>query len=87
MHDADRFETLAIHAVTYLLSDARTRDGFLGSTGLEESAIRAGLENISFLAGVLEYLLNREDLLLEFCKQYDYPPEMPAKALHALSQS
>ena len=40
MPDTDRFETLAIHAVTYLLSDARTRDGFLGSTGLEESAIR-----------------------------------------------
>ena len=87
MPDTHRFETLAIHAVTYLLSDARTRDGFLGSTGLEESAIRAGLENVGFLTGVLEYLLNREDLLTDFCKQYGYPPEMPAKALHALAQS
>jgi hypothetical protein len=85
MPNSISFEALAIQAVAYLLTEDETRQGFLGATGLEETAIRAGLENTAFLAGVLEYLLSREDLLLDFCDRNDFPPELPAKAFRALS--
>lgn len=85
MQDSTRFETLAIQAVAYLLTDDDTRQGFLNATGLEEEAIRSGLENRGFLAGVLEYLLSREDLLLDFCEQNEIPPELPARAQQTLA--
>jgi hypothetical protein len=85
MSDSTQFETLAIQAVAYLLTDDDTRQGFLNATGLEEEAMRAGLENRGFLAGVLEYLLSREDLLLDFCEQNDIPPELPARARQTLA--
>lgn len=85
MQDSIQFETLAIQAVAYLLTDDDTRQGFLNATGLEEEAIRAGLENQLFLAGVLEYLLSREDLLLDFCEQNEIQPELPARAQQTLA--
>jgi hypothetical protein len=85
MQDSTQFETLAIQAVAYLLTDDDTRQGFLNATGLEEEAIRAGLENQGFLAGVLGYLLSREDLLLDFCEQNEIPPELPARAQQTLA--
>ncbi|MFP6734957.1 MAG: DUF3572 domain-containing protein [Rhodospirillales bacterium] len=85
MPNAANFETLAIQAVAYLLNEDKTRQGFLNATGLEEETIRAGLENPGFLAGVLEYLLSREDLLLDFCEQNEISADLPARALQTLS--
>ena len=84
MQDSIQFETLAIQAVAYLLTDDETRQGFLNATGLEEEEIRSGLENKGFLAGVLEYLLSREDLLLDFCEENEISPELPARAQQTL---
>ena len=85
MPDTANFESLAIKAVAYLLTEDKTRQGFLNATGLDEEAIRAGLEKPGFLAGVLEYLLSREDLLLDFCEQNEISADLPARALQTLS--
>ncbi len=87
MSDSTQSETIAIQAAAYLLTEDDTRQGFLNATGLEVEAMRAGLENRGFLAGVLEYLLSREDLLLDFCEQNDIPPELPARARQTLART
>ncbi|NQV54516.1 MAG: DUF3572 domain-containing protein [Rhodospirillales bacterium] len=84
MQNTEQWEALAIQVVGFLLADDKSRTGFLGATGLDGDELKSGLESPRFLVGVLEYLLSREDLLIEFCDSFEHDKMAPARALKAL---
>ena len=78
-------ETLALQAVAFIFADDDLTSAFIAVTGADPQEIREHLSEAGNLAGVLEFLLGREDQLIEFCEQFDIEPNQPARAFHRLS--
>jgi hypothetical protein len=72
-------ETIAINMIAFLMSDDDRSGGFFGTTGLSPDDIRAGIQQPAFLGGVMDYLLSREDLLVEFCTEQNIDPMQPMR--------
>lgn len=53
-------------------------------SGLSPSNVKTGANRPEFLAGVLDYLLSDEKLLLEFIGSHGLEPEVPAIARRLL---
>lgn len=77
--ERERAETMALLIVQFLLSDDERSDGFFGTTGLSPDDLRAGVTDSSFLGGVVDYLLEREDLLIAFCEDNKLDPMQPMR--------
>ncbi len=76
----DQAATLAIRALAFLASDEDTLGRFLGTTGMDPTDLRAGVDDPAVLAGVLDFLLSDEPLLLQFCAAAGVRPEEPQRA-------
>ena len=63
-----------------MAADDEALGGFLGTTGMDPAELRACIEDPAVLAGVLDYLLSDEALLLRFCQEAGVRPEEPARA-------
>jgi len=81
----DEAETVALKAVEYLFSDKDRLRGFLGTTGIAAEDVKLGLSSPDMQAGIVEYILSREDILIEFCEVYEIEPEFPKIAAAILS--
>ena len=73
-------ETLALKALTFVLSDETLRNRFLAISGVLPNAIEDELENPAFLSGVLDFLLANERDLMAFCQAAGHREEDPKKA-------
>jgi hypothetical protein len=82
----DAAESLSLDAVRFLASDPDRLQRFLDLTGIAPEMLRARLGDAAFLAGVLDYLLGDEALLIEFAEWAPAPPEAIAQARRALGQ-
>lgn len=71
---------IAIKALAYLASDTDRLGRFLAATGISPEEIRAKAEDLNLLAGILDFLLSDEAMVIEFCQTLDLPPEAPAQA-------
>lgn len=60
-------DIIALKAVTYLLSDEKRISWLLGETGLDTTALKQSPDNPEILAGILDFLLSHEDILVDFC--------------------
>ncbi len=85
MADNETAVATALQALSYLLADETGLSRFQALTGIDETAIREGLNDPAFLAGVLDYYLGNEAELLEMCATTGMAPEAPAKARYALA--
>ena len=85
MADNETAVATALRALSYLLGDETGLSRFQALTGIDEAAIREGVNDAAFLAGVLDYYLGNEHELLEMCTAMDLPPDAPAKARYALT--
>jgi len=72
-------ETLAIQALAFIAEDGAHLAGFLNATGIEPGAIRAAARDRDFLAGVLDYVLGDEPLLLAFADSAGIDPAEVAR--------
>ena len=81
----DEAETLALKIASFLFSDEDRLAGFLGNTGINADDLRTSLTTPDIQIGILEYLLSREDILLEFCEANNVDPEYPKTAATILS--
>jgi hypothetical protein len=81
--DIDSAATLALNGLTFLAEDQQRLERFLASTGMSPDDLRANAGQLSFLAAVLEYLLQDEPLLLVFATSRGIDPEsvFPAQIL------
>lgn len=82
--DIEAAQTIALKALSYLAADEDLLEPFLGSTGLLAGDLRAGATDSVFLAGVLDYFLQNEALLLAFAGASELAPETIVRARQRL---
>ena len=82
--DAETSQTIALKALGYLAADEDLLEPFLGATGLVVGDLRAGATDSAFLAGVLDYFLQNEALLLAFAASEELAPETIVRARQRL---
>jgi hypothetical protein len=82
--DAEMAHTIALKALGYLAADDDLLEPFLASTGLLVADLRAGATDSAFLAGILDYFLQNEALLLAFAGASELAPETIVQARQRL---
>lgn len=82
---AEAAEELAVKALGYLAGNPEALGRFLSLTGIGPGDIRAAAREPGFLAGVLEFFLADESLLLAFVEEMRLRPTMVAAARYALA--
>jgi hypothetical protein len=80
----DAAEELAISALAYLAGNPDALGRFLSLSGIGPADLRMAAREPGFLAGVLEFFLADESLLLSFVEEAQVRPTMIAAARHAL---
>jgi hypothetical protein len=68
-------QTIALKILTFLVSDAPRAETFMTITGLSPSDLRSGASSNTFLAGVVDYLLANEKLLVAFADEENIKPD------------
>src|SRR5690242_9211669 len=76
-------ETLAIDALGYIAAEPETLGRFLAASGLGPATLRRAASDPHFLAGVLDFMLSDETLLLAFAGHAGIEPETIARARRA----
>ena len=82
--DAETSQTIALKALGYLAADEDLLEPFLDATGLAVADLRAGVTDSAFLAGILDYFLQNEALLLAFAGASELAPETIVRARQRL---
>jgi len=73
-------ETVALQALAYVVGDAAARERFLALSGTDPAHLRTQAGNAAFLAGVLDFVLADEALLVAFCAAAEIAPDAPQHA-------
>ena len=82
--DIEQAQTIGLKALEYLAGDEEALERFLAVTGLDLAALKAGAADIAFLAGILDYFLQDEALLLAFAGASELAPETIVRARQRL---
>jgi Protein of unknown function (DUF3572) len=83
--DSETAEWIAIHGLSFLAGDTTRLGRFLSLTGMGPADLAAAREDGRILAGVLEYLLADEPLLLAFAANQGLPPQQVQQAWDILT--
>jgi hypothetical protein len=83
--DREEAEAVAIRGLGFLAGEPEALGRFLALTGIGPADLRAAAAEPEFLAGVLEFFLEDEALLLAFATQANIRPTLVAAARHALA--
>ncbi|MBS1183207.1 MAG: hypothetical protein H6Q99_3087 [Proteobacteria bacterium] len=81
----DAAEELAISALAYLAGNPDALGRFLSLSGIGPADLRVAAREPGFLAGLLEFFLADESLLLSFVEEAQVRPTMVAAARYALA--
>lgn len=79
-------ETIALNALTSLISEEENLNQFLNQTGATIEDLHDGLKDPNFLASILQFFLEQDERLLTFCESANIPPEQVKRAEHILSK-
>jgi hypothetical protein len=82
----ERAETIALMATRFIFADERATAALMAQTGTTADDLRAHLGEAETLAGILDFLLGDERLLVAFAEAEDLDPSQPARARHALAE-
>lgn len=77
-------ETLAVEALSYLAAEPERLGAFLAETGLGPESMRAAAAAPGFLPAVLDYLIGKETMLLDFSAEHGLDPAGIVAARQAL---
>lgn len=83
----EQAETLAIGALAFLATDPEALARFLALTGLDPAGLRNAAAEPGFLAGLLDYFLANEALLVDYARDAGVPPDEIARARAALEDT
>jgi Protein of unknown function (DUF3572) len=72
-------EIISLQAVSFIAEDEDRLSALFQETGLSVGDFQDLAENPYTLAGVLDFLLAHEEILVEFCEKNNINPEMPLK--------
>ncbi|WP_244635844.1 DUF3572 domain-containing protein [Chthonobacter albigriseus] len=81
----EKAEEIAILGLQFLVGDPEQLGRFLALTGIGPLEIRSAAAEPGFLAGVLEFFMADESLLLSFAASRNLRPMMIAAARHVLA--
>ena len=84
--DKSRAEDLAAQMLVAVVEDPAVMQRFMNETGFGPDDIRANAGTPEFLAGVLEFLLGDEALLLAITSDRQIKPELLMQALAVLQK-
>ena len=76
----EQAETLAIGALGFLAGEPEALGGFLRLSGIDPANLRAAAAEPGFLAGLLDYFLANEALLVDYSRQAGIAPEEIGRA-------
>lgn len=77
-------ETLALCGLAFLAADERRLGALLAQAGWTLAELRAGAADPEVLAGILDFLIGDEKLLVGFCADIGDRPERIIQARRAL---
>ena len=77
-------ETLAIQALSFLAQEPTRLGRFLAESGLGPETIRSAAKDPSFLVAILDFILNDDRLIDDFCSAHDLKPRQLIAAREAL---
>ena len=77
-------ESLAIEALTLIAADPALTSNFMTLSGFEAGSLRMAAQRPHFLAGVLDYVMTDERLILDLSAATGYRPETIAAACRSL---
>lgn len=83
--DRARAEAIGIEALSFLGAEEKRLHGFLAASGLTSDSVRNAAASSGFFAGVLDYIVADEELLLGFARETDRKPETVVAARSVLS--
>lgn len=75
----DTAETAALQALGYIAGDDDRLARFMGLAGVSVDELKARASDPAFLGGVLDFVLEDEALLLEFCEASGLKPAAIAR--------
>jgi hypothetical protein len=78
---------LAIQALGFIAQDEERFGRFLALTGMGPAEIRDAARERHFLAGVLDYVIGDEELLIAFAGHAEVDPSTVTVARRALAES
>jgi hypothetical protein len=78
-------ERLAIEALGFIAGETDSLARFLAASGIGPATLRRAAAEPAFLAGVLDFLLGDELLLIAFAAHANVPPERVGQARRALA--
>jgi hypothetical protein len=85
LSDRSEAESVALGALNRLIAQPERLAGFLSVTGLRPDTIRAAARSPGFLAGVLDFVSQDENLLVSVASELDLDPARIAEARQRLS--
>lgn len=85
--DRDAAEHIAIAALGYLAADPEHLERFLSLSGLDPADLRRAAASPGFFAGVLDFILEDESLLLAFAADHGINPAAIVRARSHLAQT
>ena len=84
---ADEAETLAVAAFSAITGDGERMSRFMAVSGLQPETIRQAAGSPRFFAGILDYVVSDEPLLIALATEMSVKPERIMGAHLALSPS
>ena len=83
--DRARAEAMAVEALAFLGRSPERLIRFLDVSGLRPDTLRAAAAEPGFFAGLMDYLVSDEELLVAFAGEIGAKPESVMQARHLLS--
>lgn len=82
--DREQAEITALKALTYLAGDEKRLEWMILETGIDPRHLATSADTAEILAGILDFLLHHEDILIDFCDHENIDALTPARARKAL---
>lgn len=73
-------EILALQALAYIASDEERLSWLMTETGISPGDLSNSADKSEILAGILDFLLHHEDILIDFCKANNIDATSPVRA-------
>ena len=80
-------ETIALQALAFIAGDDDILDAFMASSGCSLEELKGSAGDPAFLGGILDFLLQDDGNVLEFCRSAGLEPSDLFRARHALPGS
>ena len=73
--NAEYIITTGLQVVAHIAADEDTFQNFMTMTGMDIESLRASIDSLETIAAVLDFLLENENILIDFCRDHQISAE------------